>query len=72
MKTTKVNNSSVVSGYFYNEDTEMLLVEFHNESIYLYKNISSSTVKKVFTAESVGKALKKFILDKSPTTLRIK
>lgn len=72
MKTIKVNNSSVVSGYFYSEETEMLLVEFHNESIYLYKDVSPATVKKVFSAESVGKTLKKMVIDKHQKPLRIK
>jgi len=72
MKITKVNDSSVVSGYFYNEDTKVLLVEYHNKSVYLYQDISSSIVKKVFTADSIGKALRKYVLEKDPTPLRIK
>ena len=71
MKIVKVD-SSVVSGYFYNEETKVLLVEYHNKSVYLYQDISSSIVKKVFSAESIGKALRKHVLEKDPIPLRIK
>ena len=71
MKIIKVD-SSVVSGYFYNEETKVLLVEYHNKSVYLYQDISSSIVKKVFSAESIGKALRKHVLEKDPIPLRIK
>lgn len=72
MKIQKVNDSSVVSGYFYNEDTKVLLIEYHNKSVYLYQDISSAIVKKVFSAESIGKALRKYVIEKDPTPLRIK
>ena len=71
MKIIKVD-SSVVSGYFYNEETKVLLVEYHNKSVYLYQDISSSIVKKVFSAESIGKALRKHVLEKDPIPFRIK
>jgi len=69
---TKVNESSVISGYFYNEETKALLVEYHNKSVYLYQDISANVVKKVFSAESIGKAFRKYVLDKEPTPVRIK
>lgn len=71
MKLTKVE-SSVISGYFFNEETKVLLVEYNNKSVYLYENISPSIVKKVFSAESIGKAFHKYVLEKEPTPLRIK
>jgi hypothetical protein len=71
MKMTKVD-SSVVAGYFYNDETQALLIEYHNKSVYLYQDISASTVKKVFSAESIGKAFRKHVLDKDSTPIRIK
>jgi len=71
MKMTKVD-SSVISSYFYNEETKALLVEYNNKSLYLYQDIPATVVKKVFSAESIGKAFKKQILDKDPTPVRIK
>jgi hypothetical protein len=61
-----------VSGYFYNSETKALLVEYTNKSVYLYQDVSPTTVKKVFSAESVGKALRKHILEKELIPLRIK
>lgn len=71
MKIVKVD-SSVVHGYFYNEETKVLLVEYNNKSVYLYQDVSPSIVKKVFSAESIGKALRKHVLEKEPIPLRIK
>lgn len=68
----KVENSTAVAGYFYNDKTKILLVEYKNKSVYLYEDISSSTVKKIFTSDSVGKMLRKHIIEKEPTPLRIK
>lgn len=71
MKIVKVD-SSVVNGYFYNEETKVLLVEYNNKSVYLYQDVPPSIVKKVFSAESIGKALRKHVLEKEPIPLRIK
>jgi len=71
MKMNKVD-SSVIASYFYNEETQALLIEYHNKSLYLYQDIPASTVKKVFSAESIGKAFKKHVLEKDATTVRIK
>lgn len=61
-------NSSNINEFWY-DDKNTLVVKFHSNNIYLYKNISLSLVEDWIKSESKGKFHYRFIRNKPNTKL---
>lgn len=48
-------DSSQIASVGYDQDTEELEIEFHNGSLYVYKNVPFNEFQSLMDAESVGK-----------------
>ena len=53
-------NSSMIAGIFH--DGSDLKVKFHNESVYLYREVPVQVYELLLESESVGKAFRQHVL----------
>lgn len=63
IKYNPVESSNIV-GEFYDEEKQMLYIKFKNQREYCYKNVSPEEFKDLKEAESFGKFLYAFIVNK--------
>jgi len=63
MKLRKyVVNSSMIKSFFYSWAKETLVVQFKNDSFYLYKQVPESVFDTIIGADSVGSTFNKLIV----------
>lgn len=66
--TISINNSTNISCLSYNPQTKILTILFSRGTIYKYNNVEKETVYKIselyYNNQSIGKAFRKYILDK--------
>lgn len=64
--TLPVNNSTSLSGFSYNPQTEVLTVLFKRGDIYKYNGVQKEVIYKIaelyYANESMGKTLRKYII----------
>lgn len=60
----KIENSSNLTGYFYNDEIKKLFIEFKGGAVYVYDEISIELAAEFLKAESKGAFLAKRIKDK--------
>lgn len=64
----EVVSSQIISSVGYDQSSHVLEVEFRNGWLYRYEAVPYLVYKSLMTAESHGRYLKRFIVDRYPTT----
>lgn len=61
-RVLKISDSSNVSIITYNPESEVMVVQFTDGSIYRYVSVPGDVVGRVAFSKSVGKALRKLVI----------
>jgi hypothetical protein len=65
-------DSSVIKKLYWVQNSEILLVTFHSNSIWVYKNITQQDYENMIAADSLGSYFNNFIRNSKPSILLYK